>query len=85
MATQQQIDDFAKIIKAHPAFDDVMALIQKDVFNKWMGLKTDDKDGLDNLKKIVDNQRLFINKLLHITEVADSKEPVNDDDGTERS
>jgi len=78
--TVDQIENLAKIIKTHVAFDSIMELIRKDIFDKWERLKTDDVEGMDNLKKVSDNQRLFIQKLTQITEIAEAKKPINEDD-----
>ena len=75
--TVAQIENLAKTIKTHVAFDSIMESIQRDLFAKWLNGTEKERQIVSNIS---DNQKLLIQKLTQITEIAEAKKPINEDD-----
>ena len=75
--SKQQLQDFAKLVKGHPAFEEMMIRVQRTLFDRWLGA---DKKEMAEIRDISDNQKLFVNELNVIFESIDEDKSINDSD-----
>ncbi len=74
--SKQQLQDFSKLIKNHPAFDEVIERIQKGLFMASVGA-TKEQRGI--LSDQMDALTLFVGELNTVIDSISEDDPINDD------
>ncbi len=74
--SKSQLQDFSKLIKNHPAFDEVIERIQKNLFMASLRATKEERSIISDQ---MDALTLFVGELNTVIDTIDEDKPINDD------
>ncbi len=76
--SKSQLQDFSKLLRNHPAFDEVIERVQKNLFMASVGAT---KDARGIISDQMDALTLFVGELNTVVDSISEDDPINDDAG----
>ncbi len=77
MVSENELQNFAKMVATHEAFPDVVLRIRQTLFNRWLTASTEESR---EIRDISDNLKLFITEINKIYESIDNDKPINEEE-----
>jgi len=74
--SKQSLQDFAKLVHDHPAFEQVIRNVQEGLFMKSLGASREERDILSNT---MDAMNLFVGEINLLFDSIDEDKAINDD------